>query len=134
MSGDTVAAGRAAGPDLHAVPARLVRHLAEVERSWFTRVLLRAPDTPHLYSGSAIADDAFTPLEAADWDHDLAAWLAECERSRATAARFELDHTGLRHGHECSLRWIYLHMIEEYARRNGHADLIREMLDGTVGR
>jgi uncharacterized damage-inducible protein DinB len=112
----------------------LVRHMAEVERGWFTRVLLRAPDTPYLFVRSAMADAVFAPLEAADWEHDLAAWQAECERSRATAARFELGHTGLRHGRECSLRWIYLHMIEEYARHNGHADLIREMLDGTVGR
>jgi hypothetical protein len=44
-----------------------------------------------------------------------------------------LDDTGLRRGEPCSLRWIYLHMIEEYARHNGHADLIRELVDGAVG-
>jgi hypothetical protein len=44
-----------------------------------------------------------------------------------------LDDTGLRQGEPCSLRWIYVHMIEEYARHNGHADLIRELVDGNVG-
>jgi hypothetical protein len=44
------------------------------------------------------------------------------------------DDTGLtRSGRPCSLRWIYVHMIEEYARHNGHADLIRELTDGSVG-
>jgi hypothetical protein len=44
-----------------------------------------------------------------------------------------LDDTGTRDGKPCSLRWIYVHMIEEYARHNGHADLIRELIDGAVG-
>jgi len=50
-----------------------------------------------------------------------------------TFVEHDLDDTGLRHGEPCSLRWIYVHMIEEYARHNGHADLIRELLDGAVG-
>jgi hypothetical protein len=63
----------------------------------------------------------------------LEAWLAECEASRAAAATHTLDDLGLRNGRPCSLRWIYTHMIEEYARHNGHADLIRELVDGSVG-
>ncbi|MBV9410852.1 MAG: DUF664 domain-containing protein, partial [Acidimicrobiia bacterium] len=62
-----------------------------------------------------------------------AAWHAECDASRAAAAQFDLDHTGVRRGEDVSLRWIYNHMIEEYARHNGHADLIRELVDGQVG-
>ena len=58
---------------------------------------------------------------------------AECDASRRAAEAHELDDTGLRHGKPCSLRWIYVHMIEEYARHNGHADLIRELVDGSVG-
>jgi hypothetical protein len=54
------------------------------------------------------------------------------ERREAAASR-RLDDTGPRHGEPCSLRWIYVHMIEEYARHNGHADLIRELIDGSVG-
>jgi hypothetical protein len=67
------------------------------------------------------------------WPGDLAAWQAECDAARDAAASFELDHTGLRRGSPYSLRWIYVHMIEEYARHNGHADLIRELVDGSVG-
>jgi uncharacterized damage-inducible protein DinB len=111
----------------------LVRHMAEVERSWFRRTLLREPDAPSIWYDPAIEDSELVPLEGADWPADLAAWQAECEASRTAAAPFPLDHTGLRHGKPCSLRWIYLHMIEEYARHNGHADLIREMVDGSVG-
>lgn len=111
----------------------LVRHLADVERNWFTRVLLRAPDTQPVFADPAVDDSEFVPLDDADFAADLAAWQRECAASRANAARFPLDHTGLRGGKEVSLRWIYLHMIEEYARHNGHADLIRELLDGAVG-
>ncbi|GAC1535219.1 MAG: hypothetical protein NVS3B1_29670 [Marmoricola sp.] len=64
---------------------------------------------------------------------DLAAWQHECEASRQAAASRSLDDTGVRRGQPCSLRWIYVHMIEEYARHNGHADLLRELVDGVVG-
>ena len=64
---------------------------------------------------------------------DLAAWQAECERADRSRPTTRLDDTGLRRGQPCSLRWIYVHMIEEYARHNGHADLIRELVDGAVG-
>ncbi|MHB1885968.1 MAG: mycothiol transferase, partial [Acidimicrobiales bacterium] len=78
-----------------------------------------------------------SPLDGADWEKDLAAWQAECEVSRTTAAARGLDDLGVgsRDGEpgEVSLRWICTHMIEEYARHNGHADLIREMIDGSVG-
>jgi uncharacterized damage-inducible protein DinB len=108
----------------------IVRHLAEVERSWFRRVLAPEPDLPHIWPGT---DRDLFPLDGADWAADLATWQGECAASRAAAAGRSLDDTGLRHGEPCSLRWIYLHMIEEYARHNGHADLIRELVDGTVG-
>jgi uncharacterized damage-inducible protein DinB len=111
----------------------LVRHMADVERGWFTRTLLRAPDTPFLYRDATTNDRQFAPLDGADWDRDLATWQEECERSRHNAARFALDDTGSRRGQEVSLRWIYAHMVEEYARHNGHADLLREMVDGAVG-
>jgi len=111
----------------------LVRHMAEVERNWFRRVLLREPRTPPIFYDPAIEDSELVPLQDADWSADLAAWESECAASRQAAAVHELDDTGLRQGEPCSLRWIYVHMIEEYARHNGHADLIRELLDGTVG-
>jgi uncharacterized damage-inducible protein DinB len=111
----------------------LVRHMAEVERGWFRCALLCEPDAPSIWFDPAVEDSELVPLDGADWESDLAAWQSECEASRAAAARFPLDHTGLRHGKPCSLRWIYTHMIEEYARHNGHADLIRELVDGSVG-
>jgi uncharacterized damage-inducible protein DinB len=111
----------------------LLRHMAEVERNWFRRVLTRDADTPPIWFDPAIDDSELVPLDDADWEADLAAWHAECEHSRNAAAAHELDDTGIRRGEPCSLRWIYTHMIEEYARHNGHADLIRELVDGTVG-
>jgi uncharacterized damage-inducible protein DinB len=121
----------------------LLRHMTEVERSWFRRVLA-GEQTPPLYYGPDDEDGDFDAV-GRDTDHpdtDTAvarerdAFLAECEGSRARAAEHEsLDDVGagLRHGEQVSLRWIYLHMIEEYARHNGHADLLRERIDGVTG-
>ena len=110
----------------------LVRHMAEVERNWFRRTLSQE-GIGYIWADPDIDDSELIPLDDADWEDDLAAWKAECQVSRDRAASHELDDTGLRRGRPCSLRWIYVHMIEEYARHNGHADLIRELLDGAVG-
>src|ERR1700676_4598417 len=99
----------------------LVRHMAEVERGWFRRTLLEE-DVPPIWSDPAVEDSEIVPIDAADWDADLAVWREECDASRVAAATLTLDGTGLRHGEPCSLRWVYVHMIEEYARHNGHAD------------
>jgi uncharacterized damage-inducible protein DinB len=114
----------------------LIRHMAEVERNWFARALLELDlaDAPFIWHQPGSSDDYLGPLDDADWESDLAAWHTECERSRAAAAGKDLDYQGSRNGEPLSLRWIYLHMIEEYARHNGHADLIRELIDGAVGR
>lgn len=90
----------------------LLRHLAEVERSWFQRCLRRQPGYPHLFGGPD-AGRAWQPIEDADWAADLATWAAECQASRETAAGHSLDDTGLRGGEEVSLRWIYSHLVEE---------------------
>ena len=111
----------------------LVRHMAEVERNWFQRVLGNKPGLPPIWRDPAVEDSELVPLDNADWGADLAAWQAECDASRAAAAGRSLDDTGTRHGEPCSLRWIYVHMIEEYARHNGHADMLRELVDGSVG-
>ena len=111
----------------------LVRHMAEVERNWFSRVLLREPSTPTIWYDVDVEDSELVPLDDADWDVDLAVWHAECARSRDNAAGRGLDECGVRRDEEVSLRWIYTHMLEEYARLNGHADLIRELVDGAVG-
>jgi uncharacterized damage-inducible protein DinB len=111
----------------------LVRHMAEVERGWFRRTLLNEPDLPYIWCDDDIEDRELVLLDDAVWEEDLAQWQAECDASRDAAARLGLDDTGTRDGQPCSLRWIYTHMVEEYARHNGHADLIRELVDGSVG-
>ena len=111
----------------------LIRHMAEVERNWFVRGLLAEADEPFIFYQRGVEDSELVPLGDADWAADLAAWHAECSRSRAAAAGRDLDYHGQRDGEPVSLRWIYVHMIEEYARHNGHADLIRELVDGAVG-
>ncbi|MDE3086459.1 MAG: DinB family protein [Acidobacteriota bacterium] len=110
----------------------LVRHMAEVERNWFRRTLLEEK-VPPIWGDPEVEDSELVPLEDASWEADLAAFEEECEASRRAAAAHGLDDTGRRRGERYSLRWIYLHMVEEYARHNGHADLIRELVDGSVG-
>jgi uncharacterized damage-inducible protein DinB len=112
----------------------IVRHMAEVERGWFGRVLLQQRDLPFHFYDEAIEDSDFGPLDSADWDADCAVWLAECDASRQAAASHTLEDAGTtKSGEACTLRWIYTHMIEEYARHNGHADLLRELAGGSIG-
>jgi uncharacterized damage-inducible protein DinB len=112
----------------------LVRHMAEVERNWFRRVLSGESAEPHYYSDPDDPDGDFDNVDAADVGEAFATWGAECDNARAVvAAATSLDVTGIRRGERVSLRWILVHMIEEYARHNGHADLLRERIDGTVG-
>jgi uncharacterized damage-inducible protein DinB len=112
----------------------LVRHMAEVERWWFSRRTAQL-DVPTLYCPPESEDGDFDDVAAADAEADFATFIDECERSRAAVKDIPLDYTFLhpRRQDEMSLRWVYVHMIEEYARHNGHADLIRERIDGTTG-
>jgi hypothetical protein len=113
----------------------LVRHMTEVERGWFRRVLV-AEDAKPLYYAPGNDDGDFDDVESADVAADLARFREEVEHCRRVAAEHpDLDSVGkaLRHGREFSLRWIYVHMIEEYARHNGHADFLRERIDGRTG-
>ncbi|MGD0343379.1 MAG: DinB family protein [Acidimicrobiales bacterium] len=113
----------------------LVRHMAEVERFWFQRCLVGA-DRPPIYRTDAERDRAFDGAEPASAAEDLAAWEEECAASRSVVAGIDsLDTIGADswRDSEVSLRWILVHMIEEYARHNGHADLLRQTIDGAVG-
>ena len=118
--------------------AGLVRHMADVERSWFRRVLANE-DTPGIYfslDDEVDNDSDFLLAAPTTYDADFSGWQAEVAAARANAAAVtSLDALGgrKRHGKDVSLRWIYVHMIEEYARHNGHADFIRERIDGEVG-
>jgi hypothetical protein len=111
----------------------LVRHLADVERSWFRR-RLAGEDAPPIYYTGAEPDLDIDPPPDADPDVDFAVWRAEVAACTAAAAGRELDETfTARPGDQVSLRWLYGHMIEEYARHNGHADLLRQAIDGATG-
>jgi uncharacterized damage-inducible protein DinB len=114
----------------------LVRHMAEVERSWFRRVLT-GEDAGPLYFTEADRDGEFHLTEADTWQQAYATWQAEIDVARRNAAGFALDDLSRgrsRHtGEPFTLRWIHTHMIEEYARHNGHADLLRERIDGATG-
>jgi uncharacterized damage-inducible protein DinB len=115
----------------------LVRHMAEVERGWF-RVVLLGEDLPNLYTTPEGADPEFNGVDDADVAADVAAFEAECVAARqAVAGLPDLDvlskERSQRTGQQFSLRWILTHMIEEYARHNGHADLLRESIDGATG-
>jgi uncharacterized damage-inducible protein DinB len=111
----------------------LVRHMADVERNWFRRVL-GGEDVPGIYWTDDDPDGDFDNVDTADVQEAFATWRAECEHARrAAAAAPSLEATGVRRGETVSLRWILVHMIEEYARHNGHADFLRERIDGTVG-
>ena len=110
----------------------LVRHMTEVEHSWFGRVI--GEPGPWIYATEEWPDADFDDLDKADAGENFAAFERECTRSRERAAGRGLDDTFVgRRGHTISVRWVYVHMIEEYARHNGHADLIREAIDGTTG-
>ena len=113
----------------------LVRHMADVEQGWFQRTLDgRRSELKPIFCTKEHPDGDFELAHEGDWESDLKAWQDECDAARATAAKYQLDDVGLAwNKEEVSLRWIYVHMIEEYARHNGHADLLREMIDGSVG-
>ena len=112
----------------------LVRHMAEVERAWFSRRFAGQPALALLY-GTDDQPDGDLDLAGADTaEADFAVFRQECERSRQATAGHALDETFTgKRGVVLDLRWAYLHMIEEYARHNGHADILREQLDGVTG-
>jgi uncharacterized damage-inducible protein DinB len=112
----------------------LVRHMAEVERAWFRRVI-NGENIPLVWSDEGdyqVAYDARTAARSESFD----AWQTEVEHARRIEKEAEsLDVTGhqVKWGEDVSLRWVMLHLIHEYARHNGHADFLREGIDGTVG-
>ncbi|MFE1906850.1 DinB family protein [Streptomyces gardneri] len=113
----------------------LVRHMAEVERGWFRRVLT-GEDLGWIYSTEEDPDRDIHVTDEDTYEEAYATWQAEIAHARVLAAPHGLDDLGVgkhRTGRTFNLRWIYLHMIEEYARHNGHADLIRERIDGATG-
>jgi uncharacterized damage-inducible protein DinB len=112
----------------------LVRHMAEVERAWFRRVF-EDNHAPMVWSDTTDFQAAYA-ASASTRDEAFAAWTAEVENSRRIERDAEsLDLAGYqpRWGEEVSLRMVIVHVLLEYGRHNGHADLLREGIDGTVG-
>ena len=109
--------------------------MTEVERSWFLRGFAGLDRPPLYYTDEQPRRRLRRHRADADAERDYAAYLAECRGRRRVVAGRGLDETYVhpRIRRTIDLRWIYLHMIEEYARHNGHADLIRERIDGVVG-
>ena len=114
----------------------LVRHLADVERRWFRQVLAGEPVPPR-FSSTCDPDGDFDGA-VGESDVIAQAWAALHEEI-AFADEFvanapDLEVTGVDDWRgEVSLRWVLIHLVEEYARHNGHADLLRERIDGAVG-
>lgn len=114
----------------------LVKHLYWVELSWFQRVLAgrAAEDLPPVPWTDQDPDADFRMEPDETVEQLIAAYDRACAQSRAAAASRALDDTVAHHRMgQVSLRWIYLHMIEETARHAGHADILREQLDGSTG-
>jgi hypothetical protein len=113
----------------------LVQHAAEVERNWFRRVLA-GETVPPIFGPREQAeghDGGFEVSAQSSYGAVAEIWQDEIRHARANSAARGLDDTSPFMGGAVSLRWIYLHMIAEYARHCGHADLIRERIDGVAG-
>jgi Protein of unknown function (DUF664) len=114
----------------------LVRHMAENERAWF-RIRLAGEDLPWVFCAEDNPDGDFDNVDTADVAGDFAVFERECQAARRAAAAVPdldvLSQKAGRAGEHFSARWIITHMIEEYARHNGHADLLRERIDGATG-
>jgi hypothetical protein len=108
----------------------LVRHLTEMEH-WYFVATLSGEDPGPLYCPDDNEDGDILGLDVSMAEPSMAAWREHMARADALIAEHSLDDrtpSGRR-----TVRWVVLKMLEEYARHNGHADIIRERIDGTVG-
>jgi Protein of unknown function (DUF664) len=111
----------------------LLRHMTYVEWHWFADVFAGSP-APEPFSLAGDPDADFNDLHPSAAQADIDQFLRQCDVSRAIAQNApDLDCVAASPRRPVSLRWIMVHMIEEYARHNGHADLLREVVDGSVG-
>jgi hypothetical protein len=112
----------------------LVRHMTDVERSWW-RWVVAGEDIEAIYCRPDAEEADFDETDPATAEAAIRVLEEEIELCRAAVAGAGLDDVAARqrHGKPVGVRWVYLHMIEEYARHNGHADLLRERIDGTIG-
>ncbi|MBO0822497.1 MAG: DUF664 domain-containing protein [Actinobacteria bacterium] len=112
----------------------LMRHMAANERIWF-RIRFARAGVEDLYPSAEHAEGGeFALADPARADEDYAIYLEEVAQARVVTSGRALDETFGDERFTVDLRWLYAHMIDEYARHNGHADLIRELVDGATGR
>lgn len=109
----------------------LIKHMRWAEYGWFDQIL-RQQTGENLRPHDRSWEFEFTPEE--ELPSLIAEYQQQCERSRQAAALHPLDYAvpHKRYG-QVSLRWIYIHMIEETARHAGHLDILREQIDGAIG-
>ncbi|MEV6284651.1 DinB family protein [Kribbella sp. NPDC051770] len=110
----------------------LIRHARKVERIWFRIHFADVPAEP-VFDPALGKDADFELIDAADAQASYEALIEEWKLSDEAAAGRSLDDRFTFSGEESSLRMIYIHLIGEYARHSGHADLLREHLDGVTG-
>ncbi|WSA74849.1 DinB family protein [Streptomyces sp. NBC_01799] len=110
----------------------LLRHMAKVERTWF-RERFAGQSLDPMYEPAQGKDADFEDLDPARAADDYARLVEECRLADAVIADASLDDTFTHDGEVFSLRLVHVHMIGEYARHIGHADLVRERLDGVTG-
>ena len=107
----------------------LLRHMAKVERRWF-RERIAGMELEPLYDPALGVDADFEDLDPARAEADYQRFLDECRLADEVLARVSYDDTTPSNAGEMSVRAVVIHMVEEYAHHNGHADLIRERIDG----
>lgn len=111
----------------------LVRHVTQVERTWCRR-RFGGEQVEDLYEGAARQQAAFEEVNPENAEQDVARLIAEWQAARRALAGLPLDHVYIsRRWGRLSLRWAYHHLASEYNRHNGHADLLRERIDGRIG-
>jgi len=110
----------------------LVRHMSDTERGW-VRQAFRGEQIPDLYYRSDAPDADFAEAAPARAEEDFECYRAECRAVDAALADATLDDTFTLREKTISVRWMWQHLVEEYARHNGHADLLREVIDGSAG-
>ena len=129
----------AASPPSRMTLLGLLRHLTEVEYFWLEGMLLGNGSHLGLYSGQANpaeGDRAWTDLDSHSVDDVMQNWKDACKASRRNAASLPDVDAAAAHlwdNKPVTLRWITVHMIREYARHTGHADFLRERIDGATG-
>jgi hypothetical protein len=111
----------------------VIRHLSDAERAWFRRYF-RGEQIPEAYARPDAPNAAFDEIEAGGAEADVGRLISEWDASRAAVAGASLEERFVHEQFgEMSLRWVYNHMIAEYARHIGHTDFLRQRIDGGVG-